>query len=140
MNISDLAFPVIAVAEDATAYVQRTSERLATCSPAAVGKGYFRGLRIFDASGRQCIVKSARKVSTKRPWWSPPIFLTLITVDLEIEDRGVITPEELKEVLKSTFRRNPHSWEAGGLSYGQLVAKVDKCQSFAEIAHFINGV
>src|SRR5437667_10124672 len=100
----DLTFPVIAFSKDGTILVAKDIQRLITCSEAAFKGGYHAGMRILSMDGRKFIVKSAAKTGTIKRWWSPPLFLTSILVNLEIEEAGPITLDELKQALLRAFK------------------------------------
>ena len=116
----------------------RDSETLTTCSPQALKHGYYNGLKIAALDGRQFIVKSARKLATKKQWWIKPIFLTLISVDLEIEENGCVSLDELKRILLKAFKANRYIWEAS-MSYEEFAREIGKCRSFKEIADYLGN-
>ena len=132
----DLTFPVIAFSKDGTILVARKMEDLTTCTPKALKNGYYDRLRILTVDGRQFVVKAATKFATSKPWWRPPLSFSLVTVDLQIEENGRATLEELKRLLLKAFKADRAIWEES-LDYSEFAAEVNKCRSFREVTDYV---
>ena len=134
VSVSALTFPVIAFkANDVS--IHKNVVELTLASP--LGVPYFTGLRIISADGHRLIVKSAKKASTRKPWWKPPLFVSFISVDLDIEADGDVTLGEFKEKLLKALRQDTSRLGMAGIEYREAAAHINKCSSFAEIAGYV---
>ena len=136
-TINDLVFPVIRFSKDGTVQVAMNSEDLKTTNNLAIKNGYFDQLRITCSDGKRFVVKSVRKVGTKKPWWRPPgIFETDITVEFDLEANGTATLEELKQALMKVYKRNPARWEER-LGDEEFPEGLEKCKSYQDLVEFL---
>lgn len=136
LTINDLAFPVFVLKGNVVG-LHKNAESLTSCSPQALASKHFDDLQLIAMDGRTFVVKSAKNIGTRKRWWSPPLFLRLIKVELELLESGNIGLEVLKQRLFTAFKADPHSWECMGLTYDEFAAEVKKCSSFREIADYI---
>ena len=135
-SLKELDYPVFEVDKSGLVYVMPTKEALGLGSPAALKGGYFTNLRITTVTGRMFTVRAAKKVGTKKPWWKPPLFCTILSIDLELEECGTASLREVKNLLLNSFRKEPDSWEACGFEREDFVRRVEGCASFRELAQY----
>ena|SRR6266496_6393614 len=134
---SALVFPVVAFAKDRSVNIAKDVAELTTCSHAALSGGYFDGLKVISVDGSHFVVKSAKKTGTIKHWWTSPIFLTLVSVDLELERVGTVTLEELKQMLLKAFKALRDIWEES-IGYEEFAGEIEKCRTYREVADYVS--
>jgi len=131
-------FPVVAFAKDRTKEFCLNARELTRCSPAALSHGYYEGLKCVAANGVRFTAKSARKIGTIKHWWSPPVFFTLISVQLDVEDAGIVAVEELKQAFRRVFSYDPYILPSLGSSMKELDGALALCNSHQDVAEWLS--
>jgi hypothetical protein len=118
---------VVAFTKDGSVFLA-DEQMLTMCNPAGLKRGNFNGMRIIDMSGKQFVVKSARKLRTDKPWWRPPLFLTFLVADLDMEENASVSLRDPKKaLLKADFVAH----------YEDFDYNIEHCGSFNELAEYL---
>src|SRR5262249_34813206 len=112
VSLSDLAFPLVAIGRDNSVTPMQNADALTTGSSYGFKIGAHLDMRLITVDARHYMVKATRKVGTIKRWWSRPIFLTLVRLELQIEPCENISLEEFKDMLFKAFQAHRDIWEA----------------------------
>jgi hypothetical protein len=126
MDVNDLSFPVVLLCEDKTISMPVDAEELSACSP--LGMRILTGATVIDLSGAKCVITTATKVKTTKPWWRPPLFVTVITAELSLKHVETLSLVELKKMLVKGLKRS--GW---GADNGSLIPGVNRATSLGDI-------
>jgi len=138
MTDHSLQFPCLCI-HKGTMFTVASHESLVTTTAAALRGGLFEKLKIIDSTGREFLVKTARKLHGVGPFRGFNIFLDQrIRVALEIEYGGrTCTTEEVRQIVFRDFKR----WDgwASREDFDQLKHSIERATSSAEILGLVTG-
>jgi len=126
MNVNDLSFPVVVLETDKALSMPVDADELTTCLP--LGMQELHGATIIDLNGSKLVITGATKTKTKKPWWRPPLFFTIIKAELSFKHVGTLSVDELKKVLVNALKRS--GWAADN---GDLIPRVNQANSLEDI-------
>jgi hypothetical protein len=132
---SDLNYPVLCLRSDGIVFSMRNADRLTTCSMAAFRKGIYSKLELVEANGRSHLVQSA---SRRRATLSQRLGLAPIRVDLELEERGEVRLDEVKERVVAAMNARSELWDAAvGKDIADWQRQVMDQRSIHELANLL---
>ncbi len=126
VNVSDLAFPVVVLGPGKAVSMPVDAEELTTCLPLELRR--LPGTTILDLRALKFVVTAARKAKTKKPWWRPPLFFSIIQSQLFVKQVGALSIDEFKKALVNALNRS--GWAADN---ADLIPRVKAATSLSEI-------
>lgn len=132
MKIELLHYPVLRFSKGMV-FPARTSDELEQCTTTALRNGFFSGLLLVDSDGQAVTVTGARKLHGVGPFFGFNIFLNQrIRVALEASGSAQLGVNEVRRMVLSAIH-GKQGWDSMD-DVSQLVARVERAQSIAEIA------
>lgn len=132
-SVPAIKYPILTIKGRSVSF-EASLDKLTQCSPKALGDGYYIGLILISIDGTKYVVRIAKKVGHLKPWWTKPIFITRIRVELVIERDGSVTLPKIKQMLCAAYKADPAFWDSAWGEYSEFVAALENCHSFEEMA------